>query len=105
MEDVAQLVSAPDCGSGGRGFESPHPPSVIFLHEPLAQSVEHLTFNQVVLGSSPRWLMGGKTRFIKGFRTVPRESFLLQELHRRGMKFPPHVVGVGGALCALFYSC
>ena len=26
MVDVAQLVSAPDCGSGGRGFESLHPP-------------------------------------------------------------------------------
>src|SRR5687768_1928452 len=25
--DVAQLVRAPDCGSGRRGFESPHPPS------------------------------------------------------------------------------
>ena len=23
---VAQLVRAPDCGSGGRGFESHHPP-------------------------------------------------------------------------------
>ena len=30
LEDVykrqAQLVSAPDCGSGGRGFESHYPP-------------------------------------------------------------------------------
>ena len=26
MVGVAQLVSAPDCGSGGRGFESLHPP-------------------------------------------------------------------------------
>ena len=26
MVVVAQLVRAPDCGSGGRGFESPHPP-------------------------------------------------------------------------------
>ena len=24
--NVAQLVRAPDCGSGGRGFESPHSP-------------------------------------------------------------------------------
>lgn len=23
---VAQLVRAPDCGSGGRGFETRHPP-------------------------------------------------------------------------------
>ena len=27
-----------------------------FLYEPLAQSVEHLTFNQRVEGSSPSWL-------------------------------------------------
>ncbi len=26
MVDVAQLVRAPDCGSGGRGFESHLPP-------------------------------------------------------------------------------
>ena len=26
MVIVAQLVRAPDCGSGGRGFESPHSP-------------------------------------------------------------------------------
>jgi hypothetical protein len=26
-EIVAQQVRAPDCGSGGRGFESPHSPS------------------------------------------------------------------------------
>ena len=26
---VAKLVIAPDCGSGGRGFESHHPPSVL----------------------------------------------------------------------------
>jgi hypothetical protein len=24
---VAQLVRAPDCGSGGRGFETPHSPT------------------------------------------------------------------------------
>ena len=28
-----------------------------FLCEPLAQLVEHLTFNQGVVGSSPTWLM------------------------------------------------
>ena len=31
MVDVAQLVSAPDCGSGGRGFESLHPPHFILM--------------------------------------------------------------------------
>ena len=28
MVGIAQLVSAPDCGSGGPGFESLYPPSV-----------------------------------------------------------------------------
>ena len=37
MEDIAQLVRAPDCGSGGRGFESHYPPSFFAIHEPLAQ--------------------------------------------------------------------
>src|SRR6266487_6086541 len=27
---IAQLVRAPDCGSGGRGFETPYPPHTIF---------------------------------------------------------------------------
>ena len=28
-----------------------------YMYGPLAQVVEHLTFNQVVRGSSPRWLI------------------------------------------------
>ena len=28
MVDVAQLVRAPVCGTGGRGFESPRPPQL-----------------------------------------------------------------------------
>jgi hypothetical protein len=30
MVGVAQLVRAPDCGSGGRGFETRHPPHTVF---------------------------------------------------------------------------
>ena len=88
MVGIAQLVSAPDCGSGGPGFESLYPPSQVcfpasllaFGLSPsgkaqdfdscttlvriqlaqsgiLAQSVEHLTFNQGVAGSNPACLM------------------------------------------------
>ena len=35
MVGVAQLVRAPDCGSGGRGFETRHPPH-ISLHGSVA---------------------------------------------------------------------
>ena len=31
MVDVAQLVRAPVCGTGGRGFKSRHPPHYFFL--------------------------------------------------------------------------
>ena len=34
MVDVAQLVRAPGCGPGGRGFESHPPPHLIFVHIP-----------------------------------------------------------------------
>ena len=32
MVGIAQLVSAPDCGSGGQGFESLYPPFVYILY-------------------------------------------------------------------------
>ena len=55
---------APDCGSGRRGFESHRPPqSILDFRDglqsrqgssgPLAQLVEQLTLNQLVVGSSP----------------------------------------------------
>ena len=94
MVGMAQLASAPDCGSGGRGFESLYPPFFFLdcrlcksrfllgyrqavrhrtltpafagsnpaspVYGALAQSVEHLTFNQVVGGSIPPWLTFGR---------------------------------------------
>ena len=36
MVVVAQLVRAPGCGPGGRGFKSPHPPHLfLFPQKPL----------------------------------------------------------------------
>ncbi len=64
MVDVAQLVEPPDCDSGCRG-SSPvvHPTpqgagvEKLFvgksLYGPLAQLVEQLTLNQLVVGSIP----------------------------------------------------
>ena len=54
MVGIAQLVRAPDCGSGGREFESHYPPHI--KYDSLAQSVEHLTFNQGVRSSNLRWI-------------------------------------------------
>ena len=85
MVGIVQLARAPDCGSGDRGFESHYPPHILILYfrwvvaksvkardfdsrmrrfesclpshfEPLAQLVEHMTFNHGVRGSIPRWL-------------------------------------------------
>ena len=95
MAGVAQLVRAPDCGPGGREFDSRRPPHPFFtthwgvakwlrhrilipafvgsnpatpasfwqqiLVGPLAQSVEHLIFNQGVRSSSLRWTTTKKT--------------------------------------------
>ena len=57
---VAQLVRAPPCHGGGRGFE-PHPGRLQYfnycihlaLYGIIAQLGEHLPYKQRVIGSSP----------------------------------------------------
>lgn len=81
MVGIVQLARAPDCGSGGRGFESHYPPHLVgcsqvvrhqtltlafrrfeschpshVIHDPLAQSAEHLPFKQGVPRSSRGWV-------------------------------------------------
>src|SRR5436853_4592471 len=61
---VAQVVRAPGCGPGGRGFESPRSPStVVRSWQPRhydrpsgasSSTAEQRTLNPQVLGSNPR---------------------------------------------------
>ena len=39
MVGVAQLVRAPDCGSGGRGFETRHSPHIPVLRKAMIKSL------------------------------------------------------------------
>ncbi len=48
---------------------------VLLRHAPLAQLVEHLTLNQGVLGSSPRW------RTSLNLATMPLQGFLFYSLY------------------------
>ena len=49
---MAQLVRAPPCHGGGRGFD-PHPGRLKLKNGILAQLGEHLPYKQRVIGSSP----------------------------------------------------
>ena len=49
MVDVAQLVSASDCGSEGRGFESPHPPHFLMYRSSKEERVHYFA------GGRPYW--------------------------------------------------
>ena len=63
MVGMAQLASAPDCGSGGRGFESLYPPSFVFIRQKIngrgslmlgyRQAVRHSTLTDALAGSNP----------------------------------------------------
>ena len=63
------LARAPGLGPGGRRFESCHP-DLIKYYAPLAHLVEHLTLNQGVRGSSPRW------RTMQRYRSGHNEAVL-----------------------------
>ena len=40
MVGMAQLVSAPDCGSGGRGFESHYPPFLLWVTSSVGRALD-----------------------------------------------------------------
>ena len=50
MVGIAQLARAPDCGSGGQGFNSLYPPQEILG---CRQAVRHSTLTAAFVGSNP----------------------------------------------------
>ena len=51
--DVVQLVRTPDCGSGGRGFESHLPPGRLPCRQPFFISVYDRCQYEIAIGNDP----------------------------------------------------
>ena len=73
-----------------RWFESSRPSlgtagPITFTYGPLAQSVEHLTFNQVVAGSIPTWLIP-----LNPHKHWLCEGFTLSNVHSKHPQFYPN---------------
>ena len=60
MVGMAQLASAPDCGSGGRGFESLYPPLIVSQSYGYSQAVRHRVLIPAFAGSNPASRVGNK---------------------------------------------
>ena len=66
MVGMAQSASAPDCGSGGLGFESLYPPLLFVGHR---QAVRHSTLTAVFVGSNPTgpaWVYSNDAQYNMG---------------------------------------
>ena len=80
MVGIAQLVSAPDCGSGGQGFESLYPPFTIISIYQLdslgyRQAVRHRILIPAFAGSNPAgpdFSSSDITSLIRGISSVGR---------------------------------
>ena len=68
MVDVAQLVRAPGCGPGGRGFDSPHSPFLMPMSQPQLQLI------------SPRTDLADEYRRMVGQFTQAGEEFHQYEI-------------------------
>ena len=53
MAGVAQLVRAPDCGPGGREFDSRRPPHYFLPHWGVAKWLRHRILIPAFVGSNP----------------------------------------------------
>ncbi len=73
---MAQLVRAPPCHGGGRGFES----RLGRLYGILAQLGEHLPYKQRVIGSSPIGPIFLLKRFMYYFDTYADVAQLAEQL-------------------------